>query len=116
MKKTRLPSDVGEQATIVLRGNFLSGPISCDQRTPPSARPRHIATTLAPAVSIEATKTFSPTTIGVVAPGPGIGAFQATLSVTLHRTGSPVSELLPSKFGPRQCGQSLPKAAAPTRI
>jgi hypothetical protein len=42
---------------------------------------------------------------GVAPLGPGIGAVQAMFSVLLKVSGKPVSELEPSKFGPRHCGQ-----------
>ena len=48
-------------------------------------------------------------------PGAGEGAFHATFSVALQRTGSDVSGATPLAFGPRQCGQSAASEAAPTR-
>src|SRR5262249_45826090 len=47
-----------------------------------------------------------PVVIGEEAPNPTSLAFQATFSLAVQRTGSPVSEETPWLDGPRHCGQS----------
>ena len=42
---------------------------------------------------------------GVDPAGPGSSNFQSTFSVLLQRVGMPASELRPSRFAPRHCGQ-----------
>ena len=54
-----------------------------------------------------------PLTMGADTPSPAIGAFQATFSVALHFTGSPVSLVVPVPFGPRQAGQSAAERETP---
>jgi hypothetical protein len=56
----------------------------------------------------EVTKTRSATTIGEDQPSPGIAVFQATFSVSLHRSGSLVSIESPWPLGPRHPRQSCP--------
>ena len=54
----------------------------------------------------------SPNTIGLDAPGPGIGVFQAMFSDSLHLTGSPLAELTPIPLGPRKPDHSGSAPAA----
>ncbi len=54
--------------------------------------------------------TRSPKTMGELWPLPGRGVVHAIFSVLLHRSGTPVSSLLPSPRGPRQPGQSAAAA------
>ena len=50
--------------------------------------------------------------MGELPAGPGSAAFQRTFSVGEKVAGSPEDGADPSKWGPRQWGQSLPHAGA----
>src|SRR5262245_18923907 len=54
----------------------------------------------------------SPSTIGLDAPAPGSGVFQAMFSVSLHVVGIPDAELIPIPVGPRKPDQSVARASA----
>src|SRR5437016_1126692 len=47
---------------------------------------------------------------GLEVPGPGSGVFQTMFFSEDHWAGKPVSELVPSPFGPRNSLQSAPRA------
>ena len=49
--------------------------------------------------------------MGVAAPQAGRSALQDTFSALDHVNGRPVSVDVPSRFGPRQCGQSAASGA-----
>src|SRR5689334_2251221 len=55
-------------------------------------------------------KIWLPQMIGVAPVLLGMGSFQSTFSVGLHRTGRFFSPLIPFNLGPRHCGQSSAKA------
>ena len=61
--------------------------------------------------SADVTNTVSPQMIGVAAAQLGSFVRQTTFSVVLQVTGRLDAELVPSRFGPRHCGQLSPAAA-----
>ena len=57
------------------------------------------------------TNTWSPQTIGVAEPLPGISIFQRRFCVSLHSTGGSAAGASPVARGPRHCGQPSSAAA-----
>ena len=68
---------------------------------------------LSPTGTAVVTNTWSPQTIGVADPLPGIAIFQRTLSVSLHVTGGSACGASPVASGPRHCGQAPSAAVSP---
>src|SRR5262245_50673605 len=80
----------------------------------PSRRSKHSRTRCCSFSRQVVTKIRSPQTTGEECPLPGMGAFHRILSFSLHRTGTFVSVLVPSPFGPRHCGHSPARLNGPT--
>ena len=71
---------------------------------------------LSPAGTAVDTNTWSPQTIGVAEPLPGIAIFHLTLRVSLHSTGGSAAGASPVASGPRHCGHALSSAAASSAL
>ena len=83
---------------------------SLSQRTLPERRSREITRHETPSGLVAVTKTRSRQTIGLDQPLPGMAVFQAIFLLADQVTGSPFSLEIPCRLGPRQQGQSSPRA------
>src|SRR5258708_420571 len=81
----------------------LPPPIGFFHSTLPFSRLRHHSSRLSPSATFRMTR--SPQIIGVAPLRLGIGMRQVTFSVLDQATGRFFSPLVPSRLGPRHCGQ-----------